>query len=57
VIIIADQNFPAVLPSVENKCLAIMRLEKGCLTELVDFAIELTKNACVPAGTVFVIGP
>ncbi len=34
-----------------------MRLEKGCLTELVDFAIELTKNACVPAGTVFVIGP
>jgi hypothetical protein len=57
VIVLADKNFPAVLPSRENKCLAIIRLEKGCLDELVDFAINLTKNTVtVPAGTVIVIG-
>jgi hypothetical protein len=57
VIVLADQNFPAVLPSCENKCLAIARLEKGTLDELVDFAIKITKNSItVPSGTVFVIG-
>jgi len=57
VIVLADQNFPAVLPSCENKCLAIIRLEKGCLDDLVDFAINITKNSItVPSGTVFVIG-
>ncbi len=43
VIVLADQNFPAVLPSCENKCLAIARLEKGSLDDLVDFAINITK--------------
>jgi hypothetical protein len=56
VIVLVDQNFPAVLPSCENKCLAIVRLEKGCMDEL-EFAINLTKNSVtVPAGTVILIG-
>jgi hypothetical protein len=31
VIVLADQNFPAVLPSAENRCIAIIRLESGSL--------------------------
>jgi hypothetical protein len=44
VIVIADQNFPGLLPSAEGNCLAIIRLEKGCLPELVDFAINIAKS-------------
>jgi hypothetical protein len=56
VVVIADQNFPGLLPAVEGNCLAIIRLEKGCLTELVDFAINLAKPISVPSGTVFLVG-
>jgi hypothetical protein len=56
VIVIANQNFPAVLPSVENKCLVIVRLQKGCLNELVDFALNIKKCVGVPSGKVILIG-
>ena len=56
VIVLADQNFPGLLPSVEGKCLAIIRLEKGTMTELVDFAINIAKSVTVPSGTVFLVG-
>jgi hypothetical protein len=56
VVVIADQNFPGLLPAVEGNCLAIIRLEKGCLTELVDFAINIAKPISVPSGTVFLVG-
>jgi hypothetical protein len=56
VVVIADQNFPGLLPSAEGNCLAIIRLEKGCLTELVDFAINIAKTVSVPSGTVFLVG-
>ena len=56
VIVLADQNFPGLLPSVEGKCLAIIRLEKGTMTELVDFAINIAKPVTVPSGTVFLVG-
>jgi len=56
VIVLADQNFPGLLPSAEGKCLAIIRLEKGTMTELVDFAINIAKPVTVPSGTVFLVG-
>jgi hypothetical protein len=54
--VIADQNFPGLLPSAEGNCLAIIRLEKGCLTELEDFAINIAKPVSVPSGTDFLVG-
>jgi hypothetical protein len=56
VVVIANQNFPGLLPSAEGNCLAIIRLEKGCQAELVDFAINITKSVTVPFGTVFLVG-
>ncbi len=35
-IVLCDQNFPAVLPSASGKCVAIMRIEHGTLKELVE---------------------
>jgi hypothetical protein len=56
VIVLADQNFPAVLPSAENRCLAIMRLESGSLDELIDLFLKITRPVTVPKGTVVLFG-
>jgi hypothetical protein len=45
-----------VLPSVEGRCLAIMRLEAGSMDELVDLFLNLSRNTTVPEGTVVLIG-
>jgi hypothetical protein len=36
VVVLCDQNFPAVLPSAGGKCVAIMRVEHGTLKDLVE---------------------
>jgi hypothetical protein len=56
VIVLCDQNFPAVLPSVEGRCLSIMRLESGSMDELVDLFLKTSRNTTVPSGTVVLIG-
>jgi hypothetical protein len=56
VIVLADQNFPAVLPSAENRCLAIIRLESGSLDELIDLFLKIPRPVSVPEGTVVLFG-
>jgi hypothetical protein len=55
VIVLCDQNFPAVLPSASGKCVAIMRIEHGTLKELVEL-IEKVAPPRIPAGTIFLLG-
>jgi hypothetical protein len=54
--VLCDQNFPAVLPSVENHCLSIMRLDTGTIEELIDLFLKISKNITVPEGTVILVG-
>jgi hypothetical protein len=56
VIILCDQNFPAVLPSAENRCLSIIRLEHGSLDDLIDLFLKLSRSASIPEGTVVLYG-
>jgi hypothetical protein len=56
VIVLADQNFPAVLPSSENRCLSIIRLEHGSLDDLIDLFVNITCQVTVPPGTVILFG-
>ncbi len=56
VIVLCDQNFPAVLPSIENHCLTIMRLDTGTIEELIDLFLKISKNVTVPEGTVILVG-
>ncbi len=44
VIIVTDQNFPAVLPSAGNRCLAIMRMEQASTDDLADMFIKFAKK-------------
>jgi hypothetical protein len=48
VIVLADQNFPAVLPSSENRCLSIIRLDQGRLDELIDLFLKIARQTTVP---------
>jgi hypothetical protein len=56
VVFVTDQNFPAVLPSAENRCLAIMRMEQASMDDLADMFIKLAKTTSIPASTVIVVG-
>ena len=57
VIVLADQNFPAVLPSASGKCLAIIRLEQGRLDEIADLLISvLPRGVNLPEGTIVLAG-
>ncbi len=56
VIVLADQNFPAVLPSSENRCLSIIRLDQGGIDELIDLFLKIARQTTVPAGTVVLFG-
>jgi hypothetical protein len=55
VIVLCDQNFPAVLPSAGGKCVAIVRIEHGTMQELVEL-IEKVAPPRIPAGTIFLLG-
>jgi len=56
VIILCDQNFPAVLPSAENRCLSIIRLEHGSMEELIDLFLKISRPVSVPEGTIILFG-
>jgi hypothetical protein len=56
VIVLIDQNFPAVLPSAENRCLLIIRLESESLDELIDLFLKISRPVTVPKGTVVLFG-
>jgi hypothetical protein len=56
VIVLVDQNFPAVLPSSENRCLAIIRLDQGSLDDLIDLFVNITRQVTVPPGSVVLFG-
>ncbi len=56
VIILCDQNFPAVLPSAENHCLSIIRLEHGSLDDLIDLYLKISRPISIPEGTVVLYG-
>jgi hypothetical protein len=56
VVFVTDQNFPAVLPSAEGRCLAIMRMEQASMDDLADMVIKLAKTVTIPETTVFVVG-
>ena len=47
VVVLCDQNFPAVLPSASGKCVAIMRIEHRTLKDLV----ELIEKVAPPPGS------
>jgi len=56
VIILADQNFPAILPSAENRCMAIVRLEHGSLDELIDLFLKISRPVTIPEGMGILFG-
>ncbi len=44
IVVVTDQNFPAVLPSAESRCLAIMRMEQASMDDLADMFIKIEKQ-------------
>jgi hypothetical protein len=56
VIVLVDQNFPAVLPSSENRCLSIIRLDQGSLDDLIDLFVNITRQVTVPPCSVVLFG-
>ena len=54
-ILLTDQNFPAVLPTGSGNCLAILRIDHGKLTELTDLLLSIAPDQ-LPQGTIFVLG-
>jgi hypothetical protein len=55
VILLTDQNFPAVLPTGSGNCLAILLIDHGKLTELTDLLFSIAPDQ-LPQGTIFVLG-
>jgi hypothetical protein len=55
VILLTDQNFPAVLPTGSGNCLAIIRIDQGKLSELTDLLLSISPEQ-LPQGTIFVLG-
>ena len=56
VLVLCDQNFPAVLPTVSGKCVAILRIEHGKLDELGELLCKLVQKNLLPRGTVILGG-
>ncbi len=53
---LADQCFPPALPPTgDGECLAIVRIENGSLIELADSFLEITKGFDMPVGSVVVL--
>ena len=57
VIVLSDQNFPAALPASSSgkKCVAVLRIEFGSLSELTDLFLSIASSAHFNAGSVVVI--
>jgi hypothetical protein len=55
-VILADHNFPAALPSIGERCPAIIRVECGLLSELGDHFFSMLRDFTLPEGSVLLIG-
>jgi hypothetical protein len=55
-IILADQNYPAILPvSSTEQCFKIIRIENGSLLELTDELLNLVGNRRIPPGSMVLL--
>jgi hypothetical protein len=54
-IILVDQNFPAVLPIASGSCLAIIRIDQGKIKDLVVLLFSISPEE-FPPRTIFVLG-
>ena len=60
-IVVADQNFPAVVPAAGGDCLLVVRVEDGTLAELESVFLDrlrafLKPHGSLPPGSVVLIG-
>ncbi len=55
VIILADKSFPAVLPTANGNCLAIIQIDQGKIMDLVDLLFSISLEE-FPHGTISVLG-
>jgi hypothetical protein len=56
VVLFTDQNFVPSLPSSDNRCINIVRVENPSLDELLEIAIEILEHITVPDGSVLGFG-
>jgi hypothetical protein len=61
VLFLTDQSFPPVLPAADKKCVVIIRVEDGLLSEIESafcdlFAEFLTPNGGLPRGSLVLVG-
>ncbi len=54
--ILAEHNFPAALPSIGERCPAIIRVECGLLSELGYLFFSMLRDFTLPEGSVLLIG-
>ncbi len=50
VVVVSDQAFPPILPTVDGRCLAVVRVEDAALSELASAFFDLFANFVSPAG-------
>jgi hypothetical protein len=55
-VILSDQNMPAAMPSLDEKCPAIIRVEGALLSELGDIFYALLRDFTLPEGSILLIG-
>jgi hypothetical protein len=55
-VILSDQNMPAAMPSLGEKCPAIIRVEGALLSELGDIFYSLLRDFTLPEGSILLIG-
>ena len=55
VFVLADQNFPPVLPTPDGRCVRIVRIENGSLTELAEVFLKTVSGWSVRVGSVVAI--
>jgi hypothetical protein len=61
VFVVSDQAFPALLPTDDGRCLVVVRVEDGALSELVSvfcdiFARNVSPAGSLPPGSVVLLG-
>jgi hypothetical protein len=61
VVVLSDQAFPPVVPGKDKKCLVVVRVEDGLLSEIENsfldlFAEFVSPNGRLPTGSVVMVG-
>ncbi len=47
---LTDQAFPPILPAKNKKCVVIVRVEDGLLSEIENSLVDLFADFCAPTG-------